>query len=354
MDEDAAVLTCYVRERQRVGARFPGGDLIDLYERRATAASVLLRSIEGYGPGQPPSGGRPLPLPEDPPLAAVAVDTGPRIDALLDEVAGLAQPRLITLERARLLSGEIDPLWLGDSATEAARLTIYCGHADSVYLVPAFQAACESLYRRGVAGATVLSGVDGTAGGLRHHAQFLRPGADAPLMVIAVGSGERIATMLPELGGLFRHPVMTVATVRLCKRDGQLISRPESLPGTDAAAEHTGLAPRLKLTLYTSEAARHDGHPVHRVIVRRLRSAGISGAISHRGIWGFHGDHEPHGAHFPLPGRHVPVVTTVIDGPERIGAAFDVIDALTPGRGLVTAETVLVPEPARIRTVHES
>jgi PII-like signaling protein len=57
---------------------------------------------------------------------------------------------------------------------------------------------------------------------------------------------------------------------------------------------------------------------------------------------------------FSWPGRHVPVVTTVIDGPERIGAAFDVIDALTPGRGLVTAETVLVPEPARVSTGHES
>ena len=351
MDEDAAVLTCYVRERQRVGARFPGGDLIDLYERRATAASVLLRSIEGYGPGQPPSGGRPLPLPEDPPLAAVAVDTGPRIDALLDEVAGLAQPRLITLERARLLSGEIDPLWLGDSATEAARLTIYCGHADSVYQVPAFEAACELLHRRGVAGATVLSGVDGTTGGRRHRAQFLRHGAGAPLTVIAVCSGERIAMMLPELGGLFRHPLMTFAKVRLCKRDGQVVSRPETLPGADGPA---GMAPQVKLTVYTSEAARVHGEPAHRAIVRLLRSAGISGATSHRGSWGFHGEHAPHGGHFPRHGHHVPVVTTVIDRAERIGVAFDVIDALTPDRGLVTAETVLVPEPARIRTVHES
>jgi hypothetical protein len=48
------------------------------------------------------------------------------------------------------------------------------------------------------------------------------------------------------------------------------------------------------------------------------------------------------------------VVTTVIDVPERISTAFDVLDALTPGRGLVTAETVLVPEPARVRTDHES
>lgn len=355
MDEDAAVLTCYVRERHRAGARVPGGELIDLYERRMVAASVLLRSFEGYGPGRPPGGGRVLQPHEDPPLAAVAVDTRPRIDALLGEATGLAQPRFITLQRARLLSGEIGPLWLGESSSEVTRLTIYCGPADSVYLVPAFEVACELLYRRGVAGATVLPAVDGTVGGLRHHAQFLRPGAGAPLMVVAVGSGERITMVLPELAGLFRHPLMTVATVRLCKRDGQLISRPEALPGMDATAGPAGMAPRLKLTLYTSESARHEGQPVHRAVVRRLRSAGVSGATSQRGTWGYHGDHAPHGCgHLPSHGRHVPVVTTVIDVPERIGAAFDVIDALTPGRGLVTAETVLVPEPAGARADHES
>jgi len=349
VDEDAAVVTCYFRERHRAGARFPGGELIDLYGRRSVAASVLLRGIEGYGPGQPPSAGRALPLPEDPPLAAVAVDTAPRIDAVLGEVTGLAQPRLITLERARLLSGEIDPLWLGESSAEATRLTIYCGHADSVYQVPAFEAACELLYRRGVAGATVLSGVDGTAGGRRQRAQFLRHGADASLMVVAVGSGERIGMMLPELGGLFRHPLMTVATIRLCKRDGQLISRPETLPAAVAGAGPARMEPGLRLTLYTSEAARHDGQPVHRVIVSALRSAGVSGATSQRGTWGYHGDHAPHGGHSPRHGRHVPVVTTVIDRAERIGVAFDVIDALTPGRGLVTAETVLMPRPAGVR-----
>ena len=47
--------------------------------------------------------------------------------------------------------------------------------------------------------------------------------------------------------------------------------------------------------VYTSEAARHDGQPIHRAIVRRLREAGLSGATTVRGIWGFHGDHAPHG-----------------------------------------------------------
>ena len=348
MDEDATILTSYFRERHRAG--YPGGALIDLYGRRSVATSVLLRGIEGYGPGQPVGADRSLPLPEHSPLTAIAVDTGPRIDAVLDEVAGLAQPQLITLERARLLSDEIEPLWLGESPADATRLTIYCGHADRVYQVPAFEAACELLYRRGVAGATVLSGVDGTARGRRQRAQFLRHGADTPLMVVAVGSGERIGMVLPELGGLFRHPFMTVANVRLCKRDGQFISRPETLSGAAAAAEASGMAPQLKLTVYSSEAARHDGQPAHRAIISRLRSAGVSGATAQRGTWGFHGEHAPHGDHFPRHDRHVPVVTTVIDRAERIGVAFDVIDALTPGRGLVTAETVLTPQPAGVRS----
>ncbi|MGD0703672.1 MAG: DUF190 domain-containing protein [Trebonia sp.] len=350
MDQDAVILTSYFRERHRAGR--PGGTLIDLYGRRCVAASILLRGIEGYGPGQPDGGIRARPLPEHPSLTAVAVDTRPRIYAMLDEVVRLAQPQLITLERARLLSAEIEPLWLTEPPAEATRLTIYCGYADRVYQVPAFEAACELLYRRGVAGATVLSGVDGTGRGRRQRAHFLRHGADAPLMVVAVGSGKLIGMMLPELGGLFRHPLMTLASVRLCKRDGQFVSRPETQSSAEAAAAAAaaGLAPLVKLTVYTSEAARQDGQPAHRAIVSRLRSAGVSGATSQRGTWGFHGEHAPHGDHFPRHGHHVPVVTTVIDRAERIGLAFDVIDALTPGRGLVTAEAVLTPQPAEARS----
>jgi PII-like signaling protein len=347
VDEDAVILTSYLRERHRAGAGSLSGALIDLYGSRSVAASVLLRGLDGYGPGQPAGAGHALPLPDDPPLTVVAVDTAPRIDALLDEVAGITRPRLLTVERARLLSDEIEPIWLGESSSEAARLTIYCGHADSVYQVPAFEAASELLHRRGVEGATVLSGVDGTTAGRRQRAQFLRHGAGAPLMVIAVCSGERIAMVLPELGGLFRHPLMTVAKVRLCKRDGQVISRPETLPGADDADGPAGMAPQVKLTVYTSEAARVHGEPAHRAIVRQLRSAGVTGATSQRGTWGFHGEHAPHGGHFPRHGRHVPVVTTVIDRAERIGVAFDVIDALTPG--LVTAETVLTSRQAGVR-----
>jgi PII-like signaling protein len=346
VDEDGIELAGYFRERYRTGSGPLGEALIGLHARRRTAASVLLRGTEGFGAGQPPAG-RPRPLTEDPPLTATAVDTRQNIEALLGEALRLAGPRLVTLEQVRLLSGEISPVWLGENPGVATRLTLYCGRQDRVYQVPAFEAACELLYRREIAGATVLAGVDGTCLGRRQRAQFLHHDADAPLVITAVGAGERIAMLLPELGGLFRHPLMTVAKVSLCKKDGELISRPHLEANRDAPAAADMLA-LVKLTVYTSEAARHDGQPVHRAILRRLRSAGLSGAASARGIWGFHGDHAPHGDHFPHLGHHVPVVTTVIDTPERISAAFDAIDPMTPERGLVTAETVLTFQPAAV------
>ena len=59
-----------------------------------------------------------------------------------------------------------------------------------------------------------------------------------------------------------------------------------------------------------------------------------------RGIWGFHGDHAPHGDRLLALRRHVPVVTVVIDTPERIARSFEIIDELTAHRGLVTSEMV--------------
>ncbi|HVV90928.1 MAG TPA: DUF190 domain-containing protein, partial [Solirubrobacterales bacterium] len=80
--------------------------------------------------------------------------------------------------------------------------------------------------------------------------------------------------------------------------------------------------------------------PVHTALVRRLREAGLAGATALRGIWGFHGDHAPHGDRALSLARHVPVTTIVVDRPERIAAGFDIVDELTAERGLVTSEMV--------------
>jgi len=214
---------------------------------------------------------------------------------------------------------------------EETKLTLYLGRQERVYRVPAFVAVCDLLHRRGVDGATALLGVDGTAHGRRQRAAFFSRNAEVPMMIIAVGAGEQISRVLPELGALLRRPLFTLERVRVCKRDGQRLARPLG-PGGGGRWQ--------KLMVYTSEVMKHQGQPVHRAIVRRLRSAGIRGTTTLRGIWGFHGDHAPHGDRLLQLGRHVPAVTIVIDTPDRIGRAYAVIDELTSERGLVTCETI--------------
>jgi PII-like signaling protein len=336
VNADCLKLTTYFGERQRTGHAFVADALLDLYGRNELETSILLRGTEGFGTRQHRRTDRSLTLSEDLPLVAVAVDTRPRIEAVLGEAVRLTRSGLVTLERARMLTGDIGPLSLPDDLKEATKLTVYLGRQERVYRVPAFIAVCGLLRRRGVAGATALLGVDGTAHGHRQRAAFFGRNAQTPMMVISVGSGEQIGRVLPELGGLLRRPLLTLERITICKRDGERLATPRALPGTD----QTGMALWHKLMVYTSEAALYDGQPIHRAIVRRLRAAGISGATTVRGVWGFHGDHAPHGDRLLQLGRRVPAVTIVVDTPERIAAAFAVIDELTSHQGLVTSETV--------------
>ena len=341
MTDDCVKLTSYFGERHRSGGAFTADALIELYGRHEIAASILLRGTEGFGLKHHLRTDRSLTLSEDLPLIAIAVDTRSRIEAVLPQAVQLNRTGLVTLERARLLTGtqwpgRATPVWSPQDRHEATKLTIYLGRQERAGRVPAFVAVCDLLHRRGLDGATALLGVDGTAHGRRERAAFFSRNAEVPMMVIAVGAGDRIRGVLPELGPLLQRPLLTLERVRICKRDGQLLATPAALPGAD---EH-GMALWHKLMVYTSEAVQHHGQPIHRAIVRRLRSAGLSGATTQRGIWGFHGDHAPHGDRLLQLGRHVPAVTIVIDTPDRIAAAFAVIDELTSERGLVTSEIV--------------
>jgi PII-like signaling protein len=334
--DDCLKLTTYFGERDRTADRLLGDELLDIYGEHRLQASVLLRGIEGFGGHHRLHTDRLLTLSEDLPVVSVAVDRRECIEAMLESIVQIKRCGLITLERARLLTGEIGQVQLPDRLVEATKLTVYVGRQERVGGTPAFAAITGLLYRHGIAGATVLLGVDGTRGGRRFRAKFFAGNAETPTMIMAVGSGEQIAKVLPELGGMLRDPLITLERVRICKRDGELLAAPHELSGTD---EH-GLSVWQKLTIYTSQTATHDGHPLNLQIIRRLRESGAAGATSIGGIWGFHGARAPHGDRFFQIRRHVPVVTIVIDTPERIARSFAIIDELTSEHGLVTSEMV--------------
>ena len=84
-------------------------------------------------------------------MVVAAVDGRERIEAALPEVTELAGHGLVTLERARLLSGAIDYERARELADEETKLTIYCGRQERVGGKPAFVAVVDFLRRHGLA-----------------------------------------------------------------------------------------------------------------------------------------------------------------------------------------------------------
>jgi PII-like signaling protein len=306
VSHDSLGLTVYFGESDGVS-----DPLLDIFARHRLRASILLRGAEGFGAKQRLHSGRLLTLSEDLPLVALAVDQPERVEAAIPEVSSLVGEGLVTVERAD-----------ARAVPEEAKLTVYCGRHERVGGRPAFVAVVDLLRRHGIAGATVLLGVDGTVYGERRRARFFAANDDVPLMIVSVGEGGRVAAVLPELDALLERPLVTVERV------------------TVDAFGPAGDPRWRKLTVYSSEQAKHGGRPLHVELVREMRRSGAAGATCLRGIWGYHGDHAPHGDRLLSLRRHVPVMTVVVDEAASAQRWFEVASEMAAGKGLVTSELV--------------
>jgi PII-like signaling protein len=337
MVEDGLRLTAYIGERDHAGGRLLADALMDVFAHERMRTSVLLRGIEGFGIKHRLQTERLLTLSEDLPLLAIALDTPARIEATLERVRALSPHGAITLERARLLSGSDGAIDLdADTEPDALKLTVYVGRREQAGGQAAYVAVVDCLRRHGVAGASVLLGLDGTIRGVRRRGRFFAGNAHVPLMIQSVGESASIASALEELQGMLSEPAMTLERVRVCKRDGVLLAEPLRPP----AADDAGLAYWQKLVVYTSEQTRYEQQPLHSALIRRLRGEGAAGATALRGQWGYHGEHRPHGERFWSIRRHVPVLTLLLDTPENMLRWFEIVDRMTGETGLVTSEIV--------------
>jgi PII-like signaling protein len=350
VNQQSLKLTTYFGERQRAAGEprtFLADAMLDLFGARDVATSVMLRGCTSFGPKHEFRSDQSLSLSEDSPVTIVAVDIEPKIRSLVDDVIAMTERGLVTLERARLVTRDhgADALNdIGSQNRDGAKLTIYVGRQERVNGKPAPYGVCDLLHRHGFAGATVLLGVDGTAHGERRRARFFGRNVNVPLMIIAVATPTQASAAAWELAAALPNPLLTIERVRICKRDGQLFARPQELPATD----DQGRTLWQKLMVHTAEGTRHDGLPIHRALVQRLlQTETTRGATALRGIWGFHGNHKPHGDKLFQLTRRVPVTTIIVDTPDSIARTFDIVDEVTTRHGLVTSE--MVPAAVSLR-----
>jgi PII-like signaling protein len=338
VNEPGIKLTTYFSERQRSGDRFLADALFDLYERHRMRTSVLLRGAVGFGQHHHLHTDRLLTLSETLPAVSIAIDTREKIERALGDVTRVVDHGLITLERARLLTGSGlgEPVALGEDAGRSIKLTLYGGRAARSDGHAGYVAAIELLRELGLAGASVLLGVDGTLHGERRRARFFARNARVPLMLFAVGDDRTLTAALPRLAELVDDPVATIERVQVCKSGGTVFSEPDRVPAEDAS----GLPIDLKLMVHAREQAKYGRHPLHIELIQRLREAGASGATVLRGVRGFYGDQQPFADRFLSLRRNVPVHVVVVDRPQEIERWWPIVDEVTREEGVVTCEIV--------------
>ena len=110
----------------------------------------------------------------------------------------------------------------------AELLRIFIGETDRHEGKPLYEAIVAAARGRGMAGATVLRGIEGFGAHSRmHSAKILRSSEDLPIVVEIVDTTEKIEAFLPVLDGMIEEGMVTVETIRiLAYRGGQ---RPDTV-----------------------------------------------------------------------------------------------------------------------------
>jgi PII-like signaling protein len=194
---DGLELTVHMGERDRCSGGLLADVVMDLFERHGVRRSVMLRGAEGFGLRHALHSDRLLSVSEDLPIVAVAVDVPRLIETVLGEVRELVRRGLITLERVALMDAG-SALAETKSPVGAARLTVWVARRDrAADGRAAHVAVLDCMHRHGFHSASVLLGLDGTAGGQRRRARLLDRNRHVPLPILAIGERHTIDAAIP-------------------------------------------------------------------------------------------------------------------------------------------------------------
>ena len=107
-------------------------------------------------------------------------------------------------------------------AGEGKLLRIFIGESDTWHGKPLYQAIVERLREEGLAGATVLRGIEGFGASSRlHTARILRLSEDLPLVIEVVDDQDKIARALPVLDEMVTEGLVTLERVEVIAYRGR-------------------------------------------------------------------------------------------------------------------------------------
>ena len=101
---------------------------------------------------------------------------------------------------------------------EGKLLRIFVGESDRHEGRPLYQAIVERVRREGLAGATVMRGIEGFGADSRiHTSRILRLSEDLPVLIEIVDSMEKIEAFIPQIDQVVTDGLITIEPVRVIK-----------------------------------------------------------------------------------------------------------------------------------------
>jgi uncharacterized protein len=209
-------------------------EIIQRARSSGMAGATALHGVAGFGASSRVHHEHTLRLSADTPVVVVIVDRPERIGQFASRLDELVVGGLVVRQPVEVVRGQSSNDNVGASAAigwraeqegigthmrlqgTGKRLTIYCGEADRHHHRSLAEAVVELAREEGVAGATVVRGIEGFgASSHLHTTRILSMSDDLPLVIEIVDRKDRILPILPRIDEMMGDGLVTLEDVEV-------------------------------------------------------------------------------------------------------------------------------------------
>jgi PII-like signaling protein len=219
----------------------------------------------------------------------------------------------------------------------AKKVTIFINEDTQHHITALHDSLMTFLMHKGISGATATRAFSGFGSHHMLHTPKVEVLAQhLPIRIEFVETSDKVDELLPTLYEMVTDGLIEVQDTTVVK-----LARPSS--HTEPKMPHERKeGPAKLLRVFLGEADRWHDEALYEAIVKKLRMMDVAGATVYRGILGYGAKGHEHKKSFLHVSRDLPVMISVVDTPEKIRAAAEVIEGMLEDGLIVISDVDMV------------